>query len=94
MKKSKDIVLLTGLRRVGKTTLLKQIIMELLKTEKPEHIFYISLDSVILEQMNILEIVDKYREIMNIEYNIGVDAISVGALTHSAPAADISLKLL
>lgn len=42
---SKEILFLTGLRRVGKTTLLKIFIRHLIETEKisPKHIFYISL---------------------------------------------------
>jgi len=47
--RQKQIVILTGLRRVGKTTLMKLIIKELLATNiDKEHIFYVSLDDYLL----------------------------------------------
>jgi len=65
----RDIVLLTGLRRVGKTTIIKQIIEELLQEVKPELIFYISLDAYGLEKYSIHEIVTRYRTI----HRLGLD---------------------
>ena len=62
---SKDIVFLTGLRRVGKTTILKNFIATLIHEHKvaPEHIFYISLDLYVLDDYSISEILDAYRKI-------------------------------
>lgn len=56
---NKDIIFLTGLRRVGKTTLLKGIVNLLLHVKKiePKHIFYISLDLYALEGLSIADIV-------------------------------------
>lgn len=51
------------MRRIGKTTILKQTIANLLKNTKPEDIFYISLDSFNLLEFSIHEIIEKYREI-------------------------------
>jgi predicted AAA+ superfamily ATPase len=60
----KQIVVLTGLRRVGKTTLMKLIIEELtIKGVPRNHILYVSLDDYLLHQNNILEIVNEFRKI-------------------------------
>lgn len=65
---SKQIVFLTGLRRVGKTTLLKIVINNLIKEESidPKRIFYISLDEYALSKKTILEVVDEYRKMNKI----------------------------
>ena len=65
----RDIVLLTGLRRVGKTTIIKQLVEELLQEVKPELIFYVSLDAYGLEKHSIHEIVTRYRTI----HRLGLD---------------------
>jgi len=62
--KKKHIVFLTGLRRVGKTTLMKIIIAELLKEGiDKKNILYVSLDDYLLLQKNIFEILEEYRKI-------------------------------
>ena len=63
LRDSKDIVLMTGLRRVGKTTLMYQLIGRLLETVESRRIFYVSLDNIALKDHSILEIVDEYRKI-------------------------------
>ncbi|MBP6497947.1 MAG: ATP-binding protein [Campylobacteraceae bacterium] len=62
---NKDIIFLTGLRRVGKTTLLKGVVNLLLHVKKiePKHIFYISLDLYALEGLSIADIVTEYRKL-------------------------------
>lgn len=62
--KSKDIVFLTGLRRVGKTSILKNFISMLINEQhiNPNHIFYISLDLYVLDDYSISEILDAYRK--------------------------------
>lgn len=61
------IVILTGLRRVGKTTLLKLLIKQLIqKGIAPKHVFYISLDDYSLEKKSIIDIVAEYRKIQKI----------------------------
>ncbi len=59
------IVFLSGLRRIGKTTLLKLLIKDLIEKEQvqPEHICYVSLDDYLLSKRNIFEIVEEYRKI-------------------------------
>jgi uncharacterized protein len=60
---SKDIVLLTGLRRIGKTTLMRLLIQYLIETKQlaPERIFYISMDEYSLRGRTLSEIIDEYR---------------------------------
>lgn len=67
---NKQIIFVTGLRRVGKTTLLKQTITHLIEKKKinPKHIFYVSLDDYLLAEKNILEIVEEYRKIQAISF--------------------------
>ncbi len=61
---SKSIVFLTGLRRIGKTTLMKLFVRKLIeKGIAPTHIFYISLDDYVLDDKSIIDIVDDYRKI-------------------------------
>jgi predicted AAA+ superfamily ATPase len=61
---NKEIIFLTGLRRVGKTTLLKQIIKNLLENKvSATDILFINLDSFNLIEYSIHEIIEKYREI-------------------------------
>ncbi len=63
---NKDIIILTGLRRVGKTTLLKMFIKQLLVTTKRRKIFYVSLDSIALEKYSVTELLNEYRKIHKI----------------------------
>ena len=60
--KLKQIVMMTGLRRVGKTTLMKLLISELIRDGvTPKSILYISLDDYLLRKKSILEIINEYR---------------------------------
>jgi uncharacterized protein len=68
----KEIIILTGLRRVGKTTLMKQIISHLLKTKKKEKILYVSLDILALKDLSIGEIIREYRKMHSISSNDNV----------------------
>ncbi len=52
----KQVVVLTGLRRVGKSTILYQLIEELLKSGvDPKHVLYFSFDEVIEDPIKVLE---------------------------------------
>src|SRR3989339_1525706 len=68
--KDRNIIMLTGLRRVGKTTSLKLLIKKLIDKEKidPKRIFYISLDDYLIKDKNISEIVDEFRLIHKISF--------------------------
>ena len=66
----KDIVLLTGLRRVGKTTIMKLFIDRLIESGvEPRRIFYVSLDFYGLERFSILEIVEAFYKIQSISFS-------------------------
>ena len=67
---TKDILFLTGLRRIGKTTLMKLLIESLINGKKVPHknIFYISLDDYQLSKLSILEIIEEYRRIQQIPF--------------------------
>jgi predicted AAA+ superfamily ATPase len=67
LKDRKDIVLITGLRRVGKTTIMRQLIFHLIKEINPKRIFYISLDNIALKDKSISEIVDTFRTINSLK---------------------------
>jgi len=64
----KQIIILTGLRRVGKTTLMKLIIEELIsKGVEHNHILYVSLDDYLLHKNSIIEIVNEFRKVHKIK---------------------------
>ncbi len=68
---NKHIVFLSGLRRVGKTTLMKMLINYLYSSASinPQKIFYISLDNYLLREKNLFEIINEFRKIHNIKYD-------------------------
>lgn len=59
----RDIILITGLRRVGKTTIMKQVIEQLLQQASARTVFYVSLDAYGLEKYSMHEIVTEFRKI-------------------------------
>lgn len=62
--KYRQIIVLTGLRRVGKTTIVYQLIDELLKRGvKPEYIIYFSFDKKIQDPIKILKLYQKITKI-------------------------------
>ncbi len=61
--KTKDIILITGLRRVGKTSLIKLFINYLIQKNDPKYVLYVSLDSLPLEKYSISDILREYRKI-------------------------------
>lgn len=69
--KTRDIVFLTGLRRIGKSTLLKLLISHLISRDlvKPQNIFYVSLDDYTLAKHNILELTDEFRKINGLAFS-------------------------
>jgi len=63
----KQIVMLTGLRRVGKTTLMKLIIEELINRGiESKYILYVSLDDYLLHKSSIIEVVNEFRKVHKI----------------------------
>ncbi|MFA5020099.1 MAG: ATP-binding protein [Candidatus Pacearchaeota archaeon] len=62
--KSKEIIILTGLRRIGKTTIIKQAIDQLLNSHiNPKDIFFVNLDSFSLLEFSIHQLIEEYRKI-------------------------------
>ncbi len=66
---TRDVVLVTGLRRVGKTTLLYLTIEKLLEKVPADRIFYVSLDHMGLRDHTILDIVEEYRRINRLKHD-------------------------
>jgi uncharacterized protein len=62
---NEQIIFLIGLRRVGKTTLMKLVINELIKKRgiHPRHILYASLDDYVLKDKTIFDILEEYRKL-------------------------------
>jgi len=71
LKDTRDIVLLTGLRRTGKTTLMKMVIQALISAHgiRPDRIFYVSLDFYGLEHHSILEIVEEFFKLQELSFS-------------------------
>lgn len=67
---NEQIILLTGLRRIGKTSLMRLTIEKLIhqKQVDPTCILYISLDDYNLKNLSILDIVDEFRKIHKIKF--------------------------
>lgn len=61
----KQIVILAGLRRVGKTTLLYQTIEHLLNTHDPKHVLYFNFDKKTKE---LTEILNAYGELADVDW--------------------------
>lgn len=64
-----DVILITGLRRVGKTTLMHQLIHRLLESVEARYIFYVSMDNLALKDHSILELIEAYRSTCGIRYD-------------------------
>ncbi|MBM3404164.1 MAG: ATP-binding protein [Bacteroidetes bacterium] len=64
------VVFITGLRRVGKTTLMKMLVHHLLAVRDiaPEKILYVSLDDYLLLKKTILEIIEEFRKIHRLSF--------------------------
>jgi predicted AAA+ superfamily ATPase len=68
-----EVVLITGLRRVGKTTIIKMLIRHLIDSGiPPGRIFYVSLDFYGLERFSILQIVEEFLKIQRLGFSEGV----------------------
>ncbi len=61
---NKQIIFITGLRRIGKSSLMKLMIREIIQSgQKEQHCLYVSLDDYNLLQYSILDIIEEYRSI-------------------------------
>ncbi len=67
------VVLVTGLRRVGKTTLMRLLVEELIGDGvDPRTILYISTDDYLLREHSLLEVVDSFRRIQKLPVDSAV----------------------
>lgn len=66
-----QIVFLTGIRRVGKSSLMKLCIKELIQTKNinPSHILYISLDDFLLKDESIIQIVEEFKKSQKLKHS-------------------------
>jgi len=66
---NKQVVFLTGLRRIGKTSLMKLCIKYLINEKKinPLHILYVSMDDFLFIGKSIIEIVESFKTIHKIK---------------------------
>ncbi|MDP7266493.1 MAG: ATP-binding protein, partial [Candidatus Thermoplasmatota archaeon] len=63
---TRRLVFVYGLRRCGKTTIMKQFVAEKLKDTDASNIFFISVDHPAISEMSLLNVVDEYRSIFRI----------------------------
>lgn len=68
---TKDIVFLTGLRRVGKTTLMKSMIHFLIQEKNidSKRIFYVSLDDYTLSKISLIDLLDTVRKLHRMSFD-------------------------
>ncbi len=67
---TRDIIILTGLRRVGKTTLMKLFIDKLITFGiDAQKILYVSLDFYGLEKFSILEIIEEFYKLQSLPFS-------------------------
>jgi predicted AAA+ superfamily ATPase len=68
LRKTKDVVFIVGLRRVGKTTLIHQFIKQLLNDTDPKKVVYFSMDHPRLTKTSILDVIDEFRKIQGLSF--------------------------
>lgn len=69
-KDERDVVFITGIRRVGKTVIMQQTIERLLKTVEPESILYVSLDHPVFLDFSILDIIREHRKMHSLRRDV------------------------
>ncbi|MCZ7603867.1 MAG: ATP-binding protein [Melioribacteraceae bacterium] len=68
-ERRKEILIITGLRRVGKSSLMKLFIKELAERVEPKKILYVSLDSIAIEKISVQDIVREFRKLHQFKRN-------------------------
>ncbi len=65
-----QVIFITGLRRIGKTTLMKMTIHRLIRDSVTDgrHILYVSLDDYQLQKQSIMDIVEEFRKINKLKF--------------------------
>ena len=67
---NKEILFLVGIRRVGKTTLMKQTINHLISEKKipAKNVLFLSCDNITLSNKTLFDIIEVYRKINSIKF--------------------------
>jgi predicted AAA+ superfamily ATPase len=68
LRKTKDVVFIVGLRRVGKTTLMHQFIRQLINDIDPKKVVYFSMDHPRLTNVSILDVLNEFRKIQGLSF--------------------------
>ncbi|MCU0799978.1 MAG: ATP-binding protein [Candidatus Thermoplasmatota archaeon] len=63
---SRRMVLLFGLRRIGKTTIMRQFIAERVAKKGSKNVLFISLDNPVLRNVPLLDVLDTYRSLFGL----------------------------
>ncbi|MCX7115867.1 MAG: ATP-binding protein [Gammaproteobacteria bacterium] len=65
-----DVIMLTGLRRVGKTVTIKYLIRYLIEEKQipASHCFYVSMDDYQLKNLSLIDVINEYRKVMKITF--------------------------
>lgn len=71
LMETKDVIMLTGLRRVGKTITIKSLVRYLINDKKisPQYCFYVSMDDYQLKDLSLIDVIAEYRKVMKIKSN-------------------------
>jgi hypothetical protein len=89
-EKYRQVIILSGLRRVGKTTLLYQAIAALLKKEEPGRVLYFSFDR---KAADMLKIFEAYSRITGVDYKKEKIFVFMDEITKHSDWAN-SLKII
>ncbi len=91
---NEQIIFITGLRRIGKTTLMKMTIHRLISEAITDgnHILYVSLDDYQLQKHSILEVIESFRKINRLSFKESV-FLFLDEITHQEDY-EIQLKNL
>ena len=74
-QKTKDVIFIVGLRRVGKTTLMHQFIEHLIRDSvDPKKIVYFSMDHPRITKTSILDLLDEFRKIQGLSFEENIYA--------------------
>ena len=68
LAQSPEVILLTGLRRVGKTITLKCLVQYLIEQQQvnPKHCLYVSMDDYQLKNYTLNEVINSYRQLQRL----------------------------
>lgn len=86
------VVILYGLRRVGKTVIMKQFISRLLSSYGPDRVYYASMDHPQLRNLSIIELLGEFRRLNRVKR--GEEQILFLDEVHHREGFELELKAL